>query len=95
MACADYGELLEGLHWTRWTATSAMAVGTLVYKICVPNFASGGVQSVPGAVVTLTDPVHGNAGALVWSEAQVEPEPPGFDTGPYHGGPQPLPTQPD
>jgi hypothetical protein len=94
-ACADYGELLEALHWTSWTAKSAAAVGTLIYKVCVPNCADGGTQSVTGATVTLSDPVHGKTGAFVWSEAQVEPEPPGYDTGPYHGGPQPLATQPD
>ena len=30
LACADYGTVLEGLHWINWTAASAMAVGTLV-----------------------------------------------------------------
>jgi hypothetical protein len=95
LACADYGALLEGLHWTSWTATSATAVGTLVYNDCVPNCASGNHHIVPGTTVTLTIPVHGASGSLVWSEVQESPEPRGYETGPYHGGPQPLPTQPD
>jgi hypothetical protein len=94
LTCADYGEVLMGLHWTSWTATSATAVGTLVYNDCVPNCATGQHHSVPGTTVTLTVPVHGAGGSLVWSEVQENPEPPGYATGPFHGGPQPLPTQP-
>jgi len=94
LTCADYGELLEGLHWTSWTTSSAMAVGTLVYNDCVPDCASGHHHSVTGTVVTLSVPVRAAGGALVWSLVQEDPEPPGYATGPYHGGPQPLPTQP-
>lgn len=95
LTCADYGELLEGLNWTSWTASSATAVGTLVYNDCVPNCAGGTHRSVPGTRVTFTTPVSGASGRLVWSMVQENPEPPGYETGPYHGGPQPLPTQPD
>ena len=41
LACADYGVLVEGLHWTSWTTASATAVGTLVYNDCTPNCAEG------------------------------------------------------
>jgi len=95
LTCADYGEILEGLRWTNWSASSATAVGTLVYNDCVPNCASGHHHSVTGTVVTLTVPVRGSGGTLVWSQVQEKPEPPGYATGPYQGGPQPLPTQPD
>jgi len=89
LTCADYGVRLEGLHWTSWTASSATAVGTLVYNDCTPDCADGHDHDIPGTEVTLTVPVRGAAGGLVWSEMQANPEPPGYD-----GGPQPLPTQP-
>jgi hypothetical protein len=95
LACADYGILLQGLHWTSWTAVGATAVGTLVYNDCVPDCADGHDHRVAGTTVTLSVPVHGKGGSLVWSEVQEHPEPPGYATGPYQGGPQPLPTQPD
>ena len=94
LTCADYGELLEGLHWTSWTSAGATAVGTLVYNDCKPNCASGQHHQVPGTVVTLGEPVRGADGQIVWSTVQENPEPPGYVTGPYHGGPQPLPTRP-
>lgn len=94
LACGDYGERLTSLYWTSWTATSATAVGTLVYNDCTPDCASGQFHSVPNTTVTLTVPIRGASGSLVWSEVQENPEPPGYETGPYHGGPQPLPTQP-
>jgi len=95
LTCADYGEVLTGLQWTSWTATSAAAAGTLVYNDCIPDCAGGQHHSVPGTAVTLTAPVRSAGGTLVWSQVQENPEPPGYETGPYHGGPQPLPTQPD
>jgi hypothetical protein len=94
LACADYGVLLEGLHWTSWTAASAMAVGTLVYNDCTPDCAEGHDHDVPGTRITLTVPVHGGGGQLVWSQIQEYPEPPGYKSGPYHGRPQLLPIRP-
>jgi hypothetical protein len=94
LTCADYGELLERLHWTSWTSDSATAVGTLVYNDCTPDCADGHSHDVPGTRVTLTDPVRTVRGQIVWSKVQEDPEPPGYETGPFHGGPQPLPTQP-
>lgn len=93
LACADDGEVLTGLHWTSWTATSAWAVGTLVYNDCIPDCAAGQRHSVPDTTITLTVPIHGAGGSVVWSEVQESPEPPGYASGPYHGGPQPLPTR--
>ena len=95
LACADLGAVLQGLSWTSWTSTTATAVGTLVYNDCTPDCARGQHHSVPGTRVTLSAPVRGSQGQLVYSEVQESPQPPGYATGPYHGGPQPLPTQPD
>jgi hypothetical protein len=94
LTCADYGVLLQGLHWSSWTSASAEAVGTLKYNDCTPNCAMGKFHYVPGARVTLTDPVRGAGGQLVWSQVQFSPQPPGWETGPYPGGLFPLPTQP-
>jgi hypothetical protein len=94
LACADYNAILESLHWTSWTATSATAVGTFVYNDCTPNCAEGHFHHVPGTRVTLTVPVRSASGQQVWSQVQESPEPPGYATGPYHGGPQPLPNAP-
>jgi hypothetical protein len=94
LACGDYGERLTSLYWTSWTANGATAVGTLVYNDCTPDCAAGQFHRVPNTTVTLTVPTRGASGSLVWSEVQENPEPPGYETGPFHGGPQPLPTQP-
>ena len=93
LTCADDGEVLTGLHWTRWTATSASAVATLVYNDCIPDCATGQRHSVPDTTITLTVPIHGAGGSVVWSEVQESPEPPGYESGPYRGGPQPLRTR--
>ena len=95
LSCADYGTLWVDLHWTRWTASLATAVGILEYKICKPNCAVGSTGRLRNDQITLSDPVRSGAGVMVFSQIQEVPEPPGFETGPYHGGPQPLPTVPD
>ena len=94
LASADYGALLEGLRWTSWTAASARAVGTLVYNDCTPNCVEGHHHDVPATRVVLTVPAHGAGGQVVWSRIQENPEPPGYETGPLHGAPQPLPIRP-
>ena len=91
LTCADYGWILEDLHWSSWTPTQATAVGTFIYNDCNPNCAAGHFHSVPGTRVTLTAPVRGARGQLVWSRLVQSPEPPGYVTGPLHGGPFPLP----
>jgi hypothetical protein len=94
LACADVGIVLEGLHWTSWTANEAAAVGTLVYKDCRPNCADGHFHQVADTSVILTTPVRDPHGRLLFSEIEFKPQPPGYGSGPYHGGPEPLPTRP-
>lgn len=84
---------LRRSHNLGWT--SGTAVGTLSYNNCTPDCASGHFHYVPGTRVILTHPVRGAGGQLVWSRVQEAPEPPGYETDPCHGGPQPLPTQPN
>jgi len=95
LTCADHGVIAENLRWTTWTAVEATAVGTLSYNDCIPICAAGHRHDIAGDQITLTDPVKGAGGQTVWSMMQENPEPPGFSTGPYEGGPQPLPTRPD
>jgi hypothetical protein len=90
IACADDGEVLQTLHWSSWTSTSAVAVGTLAYKDCTPNCAQGRIVDVPDTEVTLSVPVRDPSGHLVWSQVLTNPQPPGFLP-----GPQLLPTNPD
>lgn len=93
LTCADYSESLEGLRWSSWSATEATATGTFVYNDCRPSCAGGHDHDVPNTKVTLTAPVRGAGGQLVWSKLQQDPEPPGYSSGPFHGGPFPLPTR--
>ena len=95
MTCADHGFFFQDLRWTSWTPTSATATGTEMYNDCTPIYAEGHFHSIPGATVTLTLPVSNPGGQLVWSQIQFSPQPPGYATGPYHGGPEPLPVRPD
>jgi hypothetical protein len=94
LTCADYGWLLQGLRWTSWSSTDATAVGTFVYNDCTPNCAEGHDHEILGTHVTLFDPARGAGGQLVWSKLQQSPEPPGYESGPLHGAPFPLPTRP-
>jgi hypothetical protein len=95
LACADGGAVLQDIRWTSWTSTRATGLATFVYNDCSPSCAAGHFRKVAGTTVTLTDPVRGASGRLVWSRLQQSPEPPGYQTGPLHGGPYPLPTQPE
>lgn len=65
MACADVGLVYEHLSWTSWTATKATAVGTMAYKVCQPDCASGGVRNVKG--VRVTSPVPSGIPTASWS----------------------------
>ena len=90
-----YRWYFQGLHW--WRAgrpPQATAIGTFVYNDCTPNCAKGHHHEVPSTQVTLTAPVRGASGQLVWSKLQQNPEPPGYDSGPFHGAPSPLPIRP-
>ena len=90
LTCADYGWVLQGLHWTSWTPTKATAVGTFVYNDCTPNCADGHHHDVYRTRVTLSVPLRDASGRLVWSELRQHPEPPGYEPGPLHGAPFPL-----
>ncbi len=94
LTCADGGTTLEQIHWTTWSTTSATGTGVLKYNDCQPSCAQGKFHSVAGAHITLTAPVTGATGETVWSTIAFTPQPPGYASGPYHGGPEPLPTQP-
>ena len=72
LTCGDYGWILQGLHWSSWTATQATAIGTFVYNDCTPNCAKGHHDEVPSTQVTLTAPVRGASGQLVWSKLAAE-----------------------
>jgi hypothetical protein len=94
LTCADDNTVAENLHWSSWTSTAAVAVGTLVYNDCVPDCAQGTLHSIDNDQITLSAPVTGASGQVVWSQIQESPQPPGYATGPYNGGPQPLATRP-
>ena len=89
MACADDGFGIGSLHWTSWSAGSATGTGTTWYKDCKPNCADGKIVQTPDVQVTLTHPVRGATGGLVWAEATFSSLPPG-----YAQRPQELPTRP-
>lgn len=94
VTCADAGWVLEHLVWASWTSTTAIATGTLVYKVCTPSCAEGHFQQVPATRVLLSDPRPAAGGQLVWTRLQEIPWIPGYVTGPLHGAPYPLPTSP-
>lgn len=95
LTCADHGFYFQDLHWTGWTATSATAVGTEAYNDCTPSCAGGRFHYIANATVTLTTPTTDSSGRQLWSQIAFSPQPPGYATGPYHGGPEPLPVRPD
>ena len=88
LACADFGDYVTGISWTGWTASGATGNGTWNHKECVPNCAQGHVSTF-AAHITLTTPVRGPNGQLVWSQLQSSRLPAG------ETNPQSLPTQPD
>lgn len=90
--CADHRVGVKDITWSTWTSERATGVGTLWYYDCSP---SCGNHYVPNTTVTLTEPKVGARGVLVWSKMLTDPLPPGWATGPLHGSPFPLVTQPD
>ena len=50
--CADYGVVLEHMHWTSWTSHLASGYGTVYEDDNYPNHANGKIYKVP-ALVTL------------------------------------------
>jgi len=94
-ACGDHGTGVKDISWSSWTSNRATGVGTLWYNDCSPSCAAGQIHYVPNASVSLSKPTQGVTGETVWSEIFTDPQPPGYASGPYGGGPQPLPTQPE
>ncbi|MCU1488654.1 MAG: hypothetical protein JWM85_59 [Acidimicrobiaceae bacterium] len=41
ITCADAGEVLQGIHWSRWTTGDARGTGTYVLNTCTPDCAAG------------------------------------------------------
>lgn len=78
LACADYGEMLIGLHWTSWSAERATAVGTFRYNDCKPYCAAGHFHEVNGVQAVLSAPVRAATGGLVWSRVHLNPAPDHF-----------------
>jgi hypothetical protein len=64
--CADYGIVLENMHWTSWTSHLASGYGTVYEDDNYPNHAEGKVYKVPGLVT-------------LWGSAAVKSHP-GDDT---------------
>ena len=56
VACGDGGYSLGQLHWSSWTATSAVAVGTAHVNDCTPNCAAGHFHAYPDVRVHLSRP---------------------------------------
>ena len=48
--CGDNGMYATGLSWRSWGRKRAKGFGTISYKTCRPDCASGGVVSGPGKV---------------------------------------------
>jgi hypothetical protein len=88
LTCADLGEIVQGVSWSSWTATSATGVGTWLYKDCTPSCATGKSRTLPNTHITLTTPVSDPSGQRVWSQLEASQFPPGLT------GPQSIPTQP-
>jgi hypothetical protein len=65
-SCADYGVVLENMHWTSWTSHLASGYGTVSENDNYPNHAEGKIYKVP-VLVTL------------WGSATVRSHP-GDDT---------------
>jgi hypothetical protein len=56
LACADGNLYAAGLHWTRWTSSSAAATGTGHQNDCNPYCAAGHFHTYPISI-RLSDPV--------------------------------------
>lgn len=51
----DAGNIVTGLHWTKWTGSYAMGYGTSNIQSCIPDCASGSETPVATSI-TLKDP---------------------------------------
>lgn len=57
LTCADYGMMLEGMHWVTWRPGYAASTGTMHEKDCKPNCAEGKIITYP-VDATLTGSVE-------------------------------------
>lgn len=89
LTCADAGDVLDDIRWTSWTAASATGVAIVSYNDCTPDCAGGHRHSIPDTHITLSKPVRGASGQLVWSVLERDHRPPGYAT-----GTESLPTRP-
>ena len=48
--CADYGVVIEHMHWTSWTSHLASGYGTVYEDDNYPSHAAGKIFTVPGVV---------------------------------------------
>lgn len=55
---ADGGNIVTGIRWASWTATSATGTGRSAIESCVPDCAEGPVRYVP-TTLTLSAPANG------------------------------------
>lgn len=66
IACADGGVNVTKINWTSWSQTEATGTGDLQVNTCMPDCASGAIDSYPEARVGLTHPVT-SGGVLIFS----------------------------
>lgn len=69
--CGDAGLQATGLHWKNWGTKRAKGFGTIVFKRCRPDCASGGVGRKRGKV-TLYRKVRCSRHRYRYSRARVK-----------------------
>jgi hypothetical protein len=65
LTCADRGMTARRLRWTSWTATGATATGTVTWRLTSTD------AGRTTADITLTDPVRGAGGTLVFTALRL------------------------
>lgn len=64
IACADANTLVDAIHWSSWTSTSATGTGTFTWNTCVPNCAASKTWDKASSTVKLERPVRTSLGWL-------------------------------
>lgn len=64
----DSGDIVTGITWETWTATSAEGSGQWGYDDCDPDCAEGTVTTYP-TTISLSDPIGGQFTKLVEEES--------------------------
>jgi hypothetical protein len=81
LACADAGEMAVSLHWASWSASQAIATGTVTWRNCSRLCAESTRTSSASADFTLADPVREAATGLLFTRLEMQvtgPAPAGF-----------------